>query len=177
MMGGFLADRLPPKYLILIGVVCVGAANFLMTTWTADVENLEIAWLTMLSGFGMGVMWVTLTTVTFSTLAPEFRTEGAAMFALIRAIGASLGTSIIVAVIVRSSQINYIELRDHITPFNDPLRDAMPAWDLNTIAGLASLQKLIVTQAETIAYLNAFAFLVAVAVATAPLIFLLRKTR
>ena len=177
MMGGFLADRLPPKYLILIGVVCVGAANFLMTTWTADVENLEIAWLTMLSGFGMGVMWVTLTTVTFSTLAPEFRTEGAAMFALIRAIGASLGTSIIVAVIVRSSQINYIELRDHITPFNNPLRDALPTWDLNTIAGLAALQKLIVTQAETIAYLNAFAFLVAVAVATAPLIFLLRKTR
>lgn len=175
MMGGFFADRLPAKYLILTGVVCVGVANILMTSWNADVEALEIMWLTMLSGFGMGVMWVTLTTVTFSTLAPEFRTEGAAMFALIRAIGASLGTSVIVAVIVRSSQVNYIELRDHITPYNDTLRNALPAWDLNTMAGLASLQKLVVTQAETIAYLNAFTFLVAVALATAPLVFLLRK--
>jgi DHA2 family multidrug resistance protein len=177
MMGGFFADRFPPKYLILIGVLCVGVANAFMTGWTADVEGFEITWLTMLSGFGMGIMWVTLTTVTFSTLSPEFRTEGAAMFALIRAIGASLGTSVIVAVIVRSSQVNYIELRDHITPYNEALHTSLPNIDLNSVAGLASLQQLIISQAETIAYLNAFVFLVAVAIATMPLVFLLRKSR
>ena len=45
------------------------------------------------------------------------------------------------------------------------------------MSGLAALRNLVVTQAETIAYLNAFTFLVAVAVAGVPFVFLLKKVR
>ena len=177
IMGGVLADRVPAKFLILFGLGCVGVANIWMTYWTADVSPYDIIWVTMVSGFGMGVMWVTLTTVTFSTLMPDLRTEGAALFALIRAIGASVGTSVIVAILVRSSQVNYSELRDHINPFSEALRFSRSSafWDLGSTSGLESLRNVVVAQAETIAYLNAFTFLVAVAMAGVPFVFLLRK--
>lgn len=179
MMGGFLADRVPAKFLILIGLACVGAASLYMTYWTADVSPFDIIWVTLVSGFGMGVMWVTLTTVTFSTLMPDLRTEGAALFALIRAIGASCGTSVIVAILVRSSQVNYVELRDHIHPFSEALRLSRSSafWGLDSVAGLETLRNLVVAQAETIAYLNAFTFLVAVAIAGVPFVFMLKKVR
>ncbi|MEX2617412.1 MAG: DHA2 family efflux MFS transporter permease subunit [Alphaproteobacteria bacterium] len=179
LAGGMLAGRVPAKYLILSGLVCVGVSAIFMTGWNAEVSAVEIAWLTMINGFGVGIMWVTLTTVTFSTLMPEFRTEGAALFALIRAIGASMGTSIIVAILVRSTQVNYSELRDHINPFNESLHQpgAAAVWELDVMTGLASLQKLVATQAETIAYLNAFTFLVLVAFAAMPLVFLLKSPR
>ncbi len=150
-----------------------------MTDWTAQVSPFDIIWVTLISGFGMGVMWVTLTTVTFSTLMPGLRTEGAALFALIRAIGASCGTSVIVAILVRSSQVNYVELRDHIHPFSEALGLSRTSllWGLDSMSGLAALRNLVVTQAETIAYLNAFTFLVAVAVAGVPFVFLLKKVR
>lgn len=177
MMGGMLADRVPAKFLILLGLGCVGVASVYMTFWTADVSAFDIIWVTLLSGYGMGVMWVTLTTVTFSTLMPQLRTEGAALFALIRAIGASCGTSVIVAILVRSSQVNYVELRDYIHPFSEALRLSRSSafWGLDSMAGIESLRNLVIAQAETIAYLNAFTFLVAVAIAGVPFVFLLRK--
>ncbi len=179
LVGGLLTSRVSAKYLILTGLACVGVSAIFMTHWNAQVSATEIAWLTVINGFGVGIMWVTLTTVTFSTLMPELRTEGAALFALIRAIGASMGTSIIVAILVRSTQVNYSELRDHINPFNESLQlpGAAAMGSLDFAAGIAALQKLVAAEAETIAYLNAFTFLVLVAFAAMPLVFLLKTPR
>ena len=177
MMGGVLADRFPAKYLILLGLVSVGLSNIVMTQWTSEVQIDEIVWVTVVNGYGMGMMWVSLTTVTFSTLAPSFRVEGAALFALIRSIGASMGTSIIVAILVRSSQVNYIEMRNHINAFAEALGviGTLSSWNYDSAAGMATLQNLVLAQAEMVAYLNAFVFLVAVAFIAMPLVFLLRR--
>lgn len=176
MMGGTFADRFPAKYLILLGLCCVGFSNVAMTQWTDQVQIDEIIWVTIINGYGMGMMWVSLTTVTFSTLPQSFRVEGASLFALIRSIGASMGTSVIVAILVRSSQVNYIEMRNHINSFADALNAlGTPSnWNLDTAVGIAALQKLVLAQAEMVAYLNAFVFLVAVAFVAMPLVFLLR---
>ncbi|MEQ9121415.1 MAG: DHA2 family efflux MFS transporter permease subunit [Alphaproteobacteria bacterium] len=177
LSGGFLADRFQARHLILIGLVCVGASNYVMTGWSAEVGIDQILLVTLVNGFGMGVMWVTLSTVTFSTLAPEHRVEGASLFALIRAIGASVGTSVIVMILVRSSQINYSELRDRIHWGNEALRalgDSAP-WSLETAAGVAALGRLVAREAMMIAFLNDFVFLVAIAVVAVPLVFLLRR--
>ncbi len=177
LMGGTLADRFPAKYLILLGLICVGASNFVMTQWTSEVQFEAIVWVTIVNGFGMGLMWVTLTTVTFATLAPSFRVEGASLFALIRSIGASMGTSVIVAVLVRSSQVNYIEMRNHINTFAEifSVMGTPSNWNLNTVAGVAALQNLVLAQAEMVAYLNAFVFLVGVALVAMPLVFLFKS--
>lgn len=176
-MGGALADRFPAKYLILFGLICVGLSNVVMTQWTSEVQLNDVIWVTVINGYGMGMMWVTLTTVTFSTLPTSFRVEGAALFALIRSIGASMGTSVIVAIIVRSSQVNYIEMRNHIGTFSEALNGiGIPSgWNLDSSSGIAALQSLVLAEAEMVAYLNAFVFLVAVAFLAMPLVFLLKK--
>lgn len=177
LSGGFLADRFQAKHLILMGLLCVGASNFAMTGWSAVVSLDEIVLITIINGFGMGVMWVTLSTVTFSTLAPDLRVEGAALFALIRAIGASVGTSVIVMILVRSTQINYSELRDHIHLGNEALRglrDSAP-WSLESASGIAALGELVAKQAMMLGFLNDFVFLVVIAALGVPLVFLLRR--
>ena len=177
--GGFLADRFQAKHLILTGLICVGASNYMMTGWSADVGLEEIIWVTVFNGFGMGVMWVTLSTVTFSTLAPELRVEGASLFALIRAIGASVGTSLVVMILVRSTQINYSELREHIHFGNEALQalgSSLP-WSLDTAGGIAALSALVSKQAMMMGFLNDFVFLVAVAIVAAPLVFFLKKPK
>jgi DHA2 family multidrug resistance protein len=87
-----------------------------------------------------------------------------------------MGTSVIVAILVRSSQINYIEMRNHINVFTEGLDGLGTAsgWNLDSISGIAALQKLVLAQAEMMAYLNAFVFLVGVAFIAMPLIFFLR---
>ncbi len=179
LSGGVLADRFRPQHLILAGLICVGVSNWWMTGWSSQVSLDEIIWVTLVNGFGMGVMWVTLSTVTFSTLPPELRVEGASLFALIRAIGASMGTSVIVMILVRSAQINYSELRDNITVGNEALRalGSSAPWNLESATGIAALAKLVAREALMIGFLNDFVFLVCVAAAAVPLVFLLKRPR
>ncbi len=176
LSGGYLADRFSGKYLILTGLIAVALSNFWMTTWNADVPLNEVVWLTMVNGFGMGVMWVSLATVTFSTLDAKFRVEAASLFALVRSIGASMGTSAIVATLTRSAQTNYVELRDHVNPFSEAFQMVgnLP-WNLDTAGGLAALQSLVVGEARMIAFLNDFMLLFLVVLAPIPLVFLLRR--
>ena len=75
MCSGFLLSIISGKYLILLGLICVGVSNVWMTQWTADVNMQEVIYITIINGFGMGMMWVALTTVTFSTLDPVYRVE------------------------------------------------------------------------------------------------------
>ena len=174
LFAGVLTDRLPGKYLIIFGLTCVGVSNMWMTGWSSGVSLVEIVWVTIVNGFGMGMMWVSLTTVTFSTLASEFRVEGAALFALVRSIGASMGTSVVVAILVRSSQTNYIEMRDRIDAFADSgLAGTMQTLD----PALHTLERLVANEAQMMAFLNDFVFLVFVAFIGMPLCLLLQRRR
>ena len=170
MMTGFLTSRIAGRYLILFGLLCVAGSNIWMTRWTTTVDMGEIIWITLINGYGMGMMWVSLTTVTFSTLQAHFRVEAAALFSLIRAIGASMGTSVVVSILVRSSQANYIELRDRVTDFGG-------TGVATSVPGLNALQTMVSGEAHMIAFLNDFVFLFAVSVIAMPLCFLLRRSR
>ena len=176
LSGGILADRFPVQYLILLGLSCLLASNAWMTTWNADVGMNEVVLATVLSGFGMGMMWVTLTTVTFSTLSQQFRVEGAALFALVRAVGASAGTSIVIAVLIHSSQVNYIELRENISPYSETIREtaALALVNTDSTRDLMSLYQLVIAQARVVGFMNVYVLLSFVAALAMPLVFLLR---
>ena len=176
-LGGLLADRLSMRYLVLFGLICIFGSNYIMTGWTADVGTPEVVSATILSGFGMGMMWVTLTAVTFSTLSPVLRVEAAALFALVRSIGASAGTSLLVTFIVRSTQVNYIEMRSLVTGFSEGIKNAGVLGDPGSTASLLSLYQIVTAQAQVVGFINAFIFLSVVAVVAMPLVFLLQNVR
>ncbi len=178
MSAGFLADRVPSRYLILSGLLCVAVSNVWMTSWSASVGMDEVVWITVINGFGMGMMWVSLTTVTFSTIAVHYRVEAAALFSLIRAIGASMGTSVVVSILVRSSQANYIEMRDHISAFDDGrmLGGTAGIWNGDSLTDLTALHNMVFGEAQMVAFLNDFVFLVIVPFVAMPLCFLLRQS-
>ena len=177
LCSGILLSLMPGKFLILVGLICVGGSNLWMTQWNADVGMEEVIWITMINGFGMGMMWVALTTVTFSTLPTIFRVEAASLFSLIRAIGASMGTSIVVSILVRSTQTNYIEMRSQISEFQAFTITNGFGGMLNIASelGLETIQNIVLSEAQMIAFLNDFVFLMVVAFLAMPLIFLLRS--
>jgi DHA2 family multidrug resistance protein len=131
----------------------------------------------VVNGFGMGLMWVSLATVTFSTMAAHFRVEAAALFSLVRAIGASMGTSVVVSILVRSSQVNYSEMRDRFSEFDQSvkLNSAASLWNLDSAAGLNALQRMVFSEAQMVAFLNDFVFLVFVVFLAMPLCFFLHR--
>ena len=113
-----------------------------------------------MQGIAIGVIWVPLTLVTFSTISSANLAEGTAVYHLLRNIGSSFFISICVAEIVRATSANYAVLVEMVSPYNRSL--ALPwvtgGWDTQTVGGLASLSKEISRQAAMLGYINAFGF-------------------
>jgi MFS transporter, DHA2 family, multidrug resistance protein len=179
IMAGRLAKTIEFRYIIAAAMAIITVPSLYMAAWTDDVPAFDVIVVSLATGFGIGLSWVSLTTATFTTLPPTLRTEGAALFALLRVIGASIGVSMFVAVLARSTQVSYGALTEHIHGFNDALQGLHPEHSLNldSLTGIAQLSNMVIHQAQTIAFLNDFKLLVATTIAGIPLALLFRNAR
>lgn len=175
--AGRLAGKVHHRYLIAGALIIVCIPSSYMLTWTDQVSTASVVTVNITTGYGIGLLWVCLTTATFTTLPAALRTEGAALFALIRVIGASIGVSIFVSVLARSTQINYGVLVEHVHAFNEAF-DLLPegsAWNIQSPGGVARLSRTVAHQAQMIAFLDDFKLLVATTLLGIPLALLFRK--
>ena len=176
VLAGRLAARLGYRYTIVGSLIMIAVPSAYMATWTEQVPVFDVITVNIITGFAIGLLWVSLTTVTFTTLPATLRTEGASLFALTRVIGASIGVSVFVAVLARSTQVNYGVLVENINAFNEALSRMRDSgfWDPDSPTGLAQLSEAVAHQAQTIAFLNDFKLLVATSLVGIPLALLLR---
>ena len=63
-------------------------------------------------GFGVGVLWVPITMVAFSTLHDGFVSEASAVFHMVRNIGSSVHISLSIALAVHMTRTGYAELAE-----------------------------------------------------------------
>ena len=69
----------------------------------------------LVQGFGLGFVFVPLSTLTFATLKPQFTTDATSFFSLIRNIGSGVGISIVTLVLTNMIQVNHAELAESLT--------------------------------------------------------------
>jgi len=158
-LAGRLVRSVDPRALILAGLATVTFMLWRMSEFTLDVSRQEILWNGLLQGFGMGFIFLPLTTLTFATLNPQFRTEGTSMYALVRNLGISIGVSMDTTMVVRNTQVNHAALATHITPFNHALQRLAPSMSIQGMQGAIALDTEINRQAGMIAYDDLFRFL------------------
>src|SRR5262249_53976283 len=132
-----------------------------------------------MQGWGLGVVFVALSTVAFATLPVHLRMEGTAILTLVRNIGSSIGISIVIAELTSTTTAMHARLSEHITPFNGALQMPDVASTLNLAAdtGRALADQIVTQQATIIAYANDFLLLMALALATLPLVFMIGSSR
>jgi DHA2 family multidrug resistance protein len=172
MLVGIIGSRIDSRLLVLAGLGCTGLSLWEMTGFNLNVSTWTLVHTGLLQGVGLGLVFVPLSTVTFSTLAPHFRNEGTAMFSLMRNLGSSIGVSIMVTLLARQTQINHSILAEHVTPFNPNLGGD---WQADTSAGLMALNGEVTRQAAAIAYLDDFRVMMVIILLAMPLVALLRN--
>jgi DHA2 family multidrug resistance protein len=150
-----------------------------MTKFTTDITSWTVISTGLLQGFGLGFIFVPLTTLTFASLAPHLRNEGTALFSLIRNIGGSIGISVVITYLAQRTQINHAVFSEAINPFNFGLQMAIEAGsvDLNTSLGLAMANTVVTRQAALLAYLQDFRLMMFVSLSALPLVFLLGPSK
>ncbi|MDP1933068.1 MAG: DHA2 family efflux MFS transporter permease subunit [Gammaproteobacteria bacterium] len=177
MMVGRLSNSVDVRVLILFGLGCTASSLFAMTGFSTYVPPQTLVWTGMLQGFGLGFIFVPLSTVAYATLAPQLRAEGASVFSLSRNMGSSVGISVVMAVLSRNMQTNHAYLTENVTAEAVGANwSQVPQSLFDNAAGmLGMIDAEITRQAATIAYLNDFKLMMWVVIAAAPLVLLLRK--
>ncbi len=179
MVVGRLINRLDPRYMILLGLSLTAYSLWEMTHFTYDVSQGTLIRAGVIQGLGLGFIFVPLSTITFSTLSPTYRTQAASLFALTRNIGSSIGISIVIFLLARNTQVVHSELAEHANALNDLFRQPGVAafWNLNTEMGRLALNGEVTRQATTIAYSDDFKLMMWVALGAMPLVLFLRRSR
>lgn len=170
----FINKKLDPRFILSVGFLLQGIAGFYMSHFDINLSAFELAWTNSLAGLGVGFVWVPLTLITFNTLDKKFLNEASAFWHLIRNIGSSISISITIALVIRSTAINYADLSSFISIFGDST-SVMPLKGTTAPSGaesLSGLSKEIVRQSEMIGYINAFHLYYWIAFSIIPLVWL-----
>jgi len=176
----FWANKFDPRFLLVVGFACQGVAGWTMAQFSVDMTTWGVLWTSCLQGFGVGVIWVPLTLVTFATLDKRHTAEATAIFHLVRNFGSSIFISLSISVALRTARESYSELSANASPTNQALamqESLFSTWSLDSTASLAGLSREIGRQALMIGYLNAFMLFAITSFAVIPVILLVRVVR
>jgi DHA2 family multidrug resistance protein len=176
MMVGKLSGRVDVRYMIFFGLILTSLSLWEMTLFNANIDGWDIVRTGVTQGFGLGFIFVPLSTITFASLAARYRNEGTALFSLMRNIGSSIGISVVMTYLAQRTQANHAAFADYINPFNLALRQAVEAgaYNLTTPQGLAAINGEVTRQAAMLAYLQDFRLMMWITLIAIPLVVLLR---
>jgi DHA2 family multidrug resistance protein len=177
MMVGRLVGRIDTPLLLAWGLGLTAWSFYAMTGWTPDVSQATIIGVGVVQGLGLGFLFVPLSVVTLSTLPAQQRTEGSALYSLMRNIGSSVGISVVNSLLTQNTQANHAAIALHITAVNRAFEDPRIArfWNPVTAAGRAALDGVITRQSQIIAYIDDYKLLMIATLCAVPLLVVFRK--
>jgi MFS transporter, DHA2 family, multidrug resistance protein len=103
---GYLIDRIDHRALLAAGMVVTAGALELMSRVSSDSGQLWLATASAIQGIGVGLLFTPLSTLAFSSLAVELRTDAAGVYSLLRQLGCATGIATMTAVLQARIQSN-----------------------------------------------------------------------
>jgi DHA2 family multidrug resistance protein len=179
MLVGRIMRYIEARTLIIGGLGLTALSLFYITGWTDQTGVPEIVTLSILQGFGFGLVFVPLSTVAFLTLPNQLRTDGTSMLTLLRNVASSIGISIVIAQLTEGSRRAYAVLSEHVTPFNHALQmpDVASMLNLNPDNGRALADAIVNVQAQIIAFSRDYQLVMVFILASIPLAIMIGSTK
>jgi MFS transporter, DHA2 family, multidrug resistance protein len=179
MLVGRMMRFIEARTLIISGLSLTCLSLFYMTGWTDQTGVSEIVTLSIIQGFGFGLVFVPLSTVAFLTLPNHLRTDGTSMLTLMRNVASSIGISIVIAQLTEGSRRVYAVLSQHVTPFNHAMQmpDVRGMIDMTTDAGRAMADVMVSLQAQIIAFSLDYQLVMLFTLCTIPLAIIIGSSK
>jgi DHA2 family multidrug resistance protein len=178
----WLASRLGMKVdqrkIMAVGLLVLGWALYVMSTWTPDITEREMWVVMIVQGFSIGLVFNPMTVMAYTTLSTQLRGEGTAMQSLARNIGSAIGISVTSFTLTHSTQAMHADIAAGITPFDRVLQGGGAVSHMLNPAtrhGAALLNQMITQQAQIVAYNNDFRLMTLTIVPPMALLLLMRR--
>lgn len=169
--------KVDARVLLGIGLAISAWSLHIMAGISLAVDETPLIVSGFLHGFGGGIMIAPLSTVVYSTLPIAFRNEGAAIYALARSMGNSIGISVLQLLAIRNAAAVRARLTEGIRPDNPVIQTGMPDLGFGEIASLSRVAGEISRQAVMVATVGVLWLTCIIAVLTIPIVPMLTGRR
>jgi len=179
MLVGRMMRYIEARWLIICGLGLTCFSLYYMTCWTDQTSVPEIVAVSIVQGFGFGLVFVPLSTVAFLTLPNHLRTDGTSMLTLMRNVASSVGISIVIAQLTEGSRRMYAVLNEHVTPFNQAMQmpDVTRMINMGSDAGRAMADVMIGAQAQIISFERDYQMVMLFTLCAIPLAIMIGSTK
>lgn len=173
-----LINKVDARFLISFGLSMSASALYQMSFFDIDVAKETIVYTGILQGFGLGFVFVPLTTLTFKTLDQKFRSQATPIFSLLRHTGGAVGIATIVFFTFNSAKLNHAIITESVKDNSKNLAKYINQTHLEqNLRGYMILDREVTKQSMIIGYINAFRFGMYVSLFVIPLVFLISNKK
>ena len=184
-VAGWLYRKLDARLMVLVGATFIFLSYSLLSHLSLEVGVTNFIPMLLLMGAGMPFMFVTLSTVSLSTISRADMTEASSFYTLTRRVGGNVGYAVVATLLDRREQVHRAYLVEHVTNFSTLLHRFRLASATALIhhagmsgptAGKASwalLDHLVNQQATMLAYNDTSWFMAVLLLVTLPMVVLL----
>ena len=109
---GYLIDKIDHRALLVVGMLITAGAFELISQMPPDQSGTWLAGASAIQGIGVGLLFTPLSTLAFSSLAAELRTDAAGVYSLLRQLGCATGVAAMTALLQARIQTNYVAIVD-----------------------------------------------------------------
>lgn len=189
IVGRLIQKGVPQKLMIPIGFLIFFIFTFWMTGLiTPTSSDQDFFWPLILRGFGMGLLFVPLTTLSLSNLKGQDIPQGAGLTNMLRQLGGSFGVAIISTYIERSSFGHRTDLLNNINNFDPETQSRLAQLTQAFVAkgsslieaknqALHALDLIVTKQSLILTYIDALLMLGAFFLLCLPLVLLIKKPK
>lgn len=175
--GQAIQRNVDPRILVGVGLTIAAGSLWNMTQWTLLMGSTPFVVTGFIQGIGLGLIFIPLNISAFGTLSPHYRTEAASLLNLARNTGASVGISMVTALLGYNIQSGHQDIGSHITAYSfsafDPTMSSILGPTGETLMALINVE--VNRQAAMVAYLDDFWLMMVLTLLAIPLVVLLKR--
>ncbi|QSQ28275.1 DHA2 family efflux MFS transporter permease subunit [Pyxidicoccus parkwayensis] len=185
---GRLYRKVPPRVLILVGVVITGLGAFQMSHFSLSTGTQNVIGAIALQGIGFSLLFVPLSTVALSRVPRERMTDATGLNSLLRQVGGSIGLAIFATLLSRFTVHSTASVAAHLTPDRLEVATRMAAMQkalggtgMDAVSSQALALRMmsgtVARQAAVLAFDKLFVLAALLFVVVLPLVFLLKAPK
>jgi DHA2 family multidrug resistance protein len=185
---GAFTSKLDPRKVLAGGLLLGAYSTFALSRLSLDAGYWDLFWPQFIQGFGLGMVFVPLTTIAMNPVPREGMGNATSLYNLMRNLGGSVGIAIVAMLNTRYQQKYTSILGEHVTATNPQASQwlaGMRSLYLSTGSGpgladqraYASIFGLVQREAAMRAFVELFLLLTAVFVLMIPLTLIMKKPR
>ncbi len=172
IIGQMLQRGVKQQYLVALGMFIF----FLYSLWgykiiTPDTSKDDFFWMLIFRGFGLGMLFIPITTLSLSTLKGQQIGQGAAFTGMMRQLGGSFGVALITTFMATQNVVHKNDLNSHMSYDNPVVQQRVHGMQHNYMmtkgmttdealrAAYQTLDRIVTKQAAVLSYMDVFLYL------------------